>query len=156
MLKLTGKYKIKSVNNKTNKIIKTEEYNILTEFLYNKWFQFLNYSGETPAADDLDLNYIALGTGTLSTAITDTQLETEYYRSALISKQHTGLVFTAKTTIAPTAGNPDGGAIKELGMFANGSEAADTGDLISRVLVNINKNSNIKLLITWSLELTEV
>jgi hypothetical protein len=100
------------------------------------------YTGTT---DALEIKYFAFGTGTAAVTVNDTQLGAEQFRKIVTqtSNPSDGVV---KTVVALGTGEANFN-IKEIGVFAgpNASAAADTGTLISRILVNIDKNSNIAL-----------
>ena len=74
----------------------------------------------------------------------------EAFRKAISSKSYTSTQFIAKLSLGTTESNF---TIKEIGIFANATDTAGSGTLISRCLVDIAKNSNITYLITYKLTL---
>lgn len=146
-----GVYTIESIDKRTGKVLSVEKQNVVCQGFIDGIWDFLDYTAQTPAASALDLTYFAAGEGTTPAARADTTLETEYFRKALSFKGFTSAKFTAKASIDAAEGNPTGDNITEVGIFAGGSIAADSGTLISRAIVSIPKNSNIKLLVTWTL-----
>lgn len=151
-LKMKGLYEVEAVDIRTGKRVFHEKYNVLCQFLITSLFQFLDYTVQTPDANTLDLNYMAIGDGDTGALRADTVLDNEVFRKTLTFKGYDTTIFTAKLSIDAGEGNPAGGIIREVGIFANGTATVDTGDLISRAVVSIPKNSNIKLLITWTLD----
>jgi len=146
-----GKYIFESYDVLSGNKIDTTEYNVVTQLFFTRIFRFLNYSADFPAVDDLNLTHIAIGTGTVPAIKTDSALQTEIFRKTLASKIYNLNDFTSKISIGPTEGNPAGGYIKEIGCFAKATDTLNTGILVSRASVNIAKNSNIKLIISWVL-----
>ena len=151
-LKLTGYYTFEAVDIRTNKTVqKVVIKNTITQAFYNKLFEFLNYDTDTPAAEVLGINYLAIGDDSTAVTRADTTLAAEILRKAPSTISYTGSVFTVKTIISAPEGNPTGGIILEAGIFADGTASADSGNLISRAVVNIKKNSNIVLYVTWTM-----
>lgn len=100
------------------------------------------YAGTT---DALQIKYFAFGTGTAAVTVNDTQLASEQFRKVVTqsSNPSDGVVQTV-VALATSEANFN---IKEIGVFAgpNASSTANSGTLISRILVDIDKNSNIAL-----------
>lgn len=154
-LKLIGEYRIESLNVKTGERRLSKIHNLILQNLYTSIFQFLDYTAQTPAASLIDLQYFAIGDGTTGPVKADTTLENEIYRKQYATKTFGASQFNLVTSILPADGNPSGGIIKEVGVFANGTAAADSGLLISRASVEIQKNVNIQLNINWKFTLSE-
>lgn len=154
-MKLHGKYIIESENIITGEKTIQQYDNLILQAFYDKIFGFMNYSTTPPDADSMDISYIAIGDDDTAPTMSDTTLGNELARKIYASKTYASNVFTYKAAITADAGNPPGGYIKEVGMFVNGSETTDSGTLISRAIVNIIKNANIKLNIIWQFTLTE-
>lgn len=85
-------------------------------------------------AADLEIKYLALGTGNTAVTNTDAVLDNEIFRTPIVSqtKVGTGEVLTEFIVLDTEAV----GNIEEIGIFggAAASASADTGTLISRVL----------------------
>lgn len=100
------------------------------------------YQGGT---DILEIKYIAFGLGSTPATINDTELESEIYRKQItqISQPTAGSV----QTIVQLGTNECNYNIREIGIFCgpDATEAANTGTLLSRVTVNIQKNTNMVL-----------
>jgi len=121
-------------------------HNVIVQNFFTGVFQLLNAA----TGADIHLTHMATGTGTGAALKTNTALGTEAFRKALSSKSYTATQFTAKLSLGTTESNF---TIKEIGIFANATETAGSGTLISRCLVDIAKNSNITYLITYKLTL---
>jgi hypothetical protein len=94
------------------------------------------------------MGYMAIGTGTVAAAASDTTLGTELDRNALTSTTVTG----NEIAYAASWGAGDGtGAITEAGLF----NAASAGDMLARtVFAVVNKAANDTLSITWTITLS--
>lgn len=103
------------------------------------------YSG---ALDALQIKYFAFGNGTTPPTPSDTTLENELYRKQItrISAAGAGTVSSTVSLGAQEANF----VIREIGVFCGPSAGtgANTGTLLSRVAVNIDKNTNLVLNIT--------
>lgn len=86
-------------------------------------------------AADIDINYIALGDGQTASAVTDTTLENEQFRTAVDSATiETDLLKTITAILDSEANSFD---IYEIGIFANGTAAVDSGNLVSRIVFSV-------------------
>ena len=118
--------------------------NMLTDINRSIRTQMLlgTYSGRF---DDLHIRYFAFGAGTTPTDITDTRLEAEIFRKQVtqITTPSAGIVRSVVSLGSLEANT----TIREIGVFcgSGATDAADSGIMISRTLVNIEKNSNIVL-----------
>lgn len=103
---------------------------------------------DTYAADALAIKYFAFGTGTTAPTVNDTQLEAEVYRKQVtqISRPSAANVQSILSLLASECNV----TIREIGVFCGpaATAAANSGNLLSRVSVNIEKNSNIVLNVT--------
>ncbi len=99
------------------------------------------------------INYTALGTGTNAPAAGDTQLQTETYRRTTAS--YTNSANTAYITAFYTATECNG-TYYEAALFSNATASANSGVLVSRVLLNsptgITKSAVQTLTIDYSLQ----
>lgn len=121
-------------------------HNVITQNFFTGVFQLLNAA----TGADIHLTHMATGTGTTTATKADTALGTEAFRKALSSKSYTTTQFIAKLSLGTTESNF---TIKEIGIFANATDTAGSGTLISRCLVDIAKNSNITYLVTYIITL---
>lgn len=94
------------------------------------------------------VNYGAVGTGTNTPALTDTQLQTELERTNIASLSNVGPIAYITAFFNETQGN---GVLREAGLFANGTGVADSGVLVSRVSINITKSSSESLTLDWDI-----
>lgn len=147
-IKMHGHYIVQTEDEAGNINTVGEYDNLITMGMYNIIFKFLNQPISQPDVSDMNINYIATGTGTSSPTHNDTKLSVEIFRKAPSSKIIGTNNFTCKLILAPSESN---GTITELGVFCNGTSTADSGTLISHALCNIVKNANLKYLITWIL-----
>lgn len=96
-------------------------------------------------------NYCAVGTGTNTPAVTDTQLQTELAREVLTpgtTSTRIGAEVDFEFYFGPTEAN---GNIKEVGVFVDGTATANSGTLFDRTLVDITKTSDNSLTIAFAL-----
>lgn len=94
---------------------------------------------------DVGIAYFALGTGTAAPSRTDTALVNEQFRKQVTqqSTSRVGLDCMLTSVCSLSAGEANF-TIREIGVFcgSGASGVANTGELLSRVLVNFTKNSN--------------
>lgn len=104
------------------------------------------YSG---GADALEIRYFAFGDSTTAPTINDTALGNELFR-----KQITSVSSNAGTvqTICSLGSADANFTIREIGIFCGPSASAtpNSGTLLARAIVNIEKNSNITMNIVRS------
>lgn len=98
------------------------------------------------------INYIAVGTGTNSPAITDTTLQTELARTNnILSQTRVNNVVTFEFYFGPTEAI---GILKEVGAFIDGTAVVDSGQLFDRQNIDITKTAmnslTIDLVVTVS------
>ena len=148
-IKLSGSYMIHDLT--TGEI--TVKKNLIMTALKTLIIKALNYSEESPspAVDDMNVNYIAYGIDDTPATISDTTLGNEQFRKLLTAKSRTGNYFDVVGQLDRTEANFN---IKEIGLFANGTGTADSGTLISHIIVNIDKNSNKEYNIYYKLEVS--
>lgn len=93
--------------------------------------------GNATPTYDLLAEYIAVGTGTNAPADTDTTLQTETARKAVLSRSTSDDVGAISTTF--NAGDIPTSTLKEIGLFidSTATATADTGVLLSRVAVDL-------------------
>ena len=144
-----GIYRITSLDENDNIIGEQVFKNLLTQKFFTAVLKYLDYTNQTPAATTLDVNYLAVGDGATAATISDTVLNNETYRSTFASKAITISQLTGKLFIPAGSANPSGGTLKEIGVFVGGTSSADSGELMSRAVINVIKNENVKLLINW-------
>ena len=137
-LKAKGVYNIEHWQD--GKLIKKERINnVVVQSFYTALYNSL----ANVAPMNLPVTHLATGDGTATAARTDTALGNELFRKAISTVAGGTANFTAKTSLTPDESNF---TIREIGLFS------DTA-LISRVNVNIAKNENVQLLVTYTLEI---
>lgn len=94
--------------------------------------------------NDLDIKYFAFGDDDTAFNPNDTTLYNEVYRKQVTAKSESGNIVTSLCVLNSTQANFN---IKEIGIFAGDSATgtADSGNMLSRVVVDYNKNENIIL-----------
>ena len=97
------------------------------------------------------LNKSALGTGTNAPANSDTQLQTETYRNDLASRTNAANIAYATAFFNATETT---GTYREAGIFSDGTGAANSGVLFSRVAINITKTNTQTLTLDWVLTIS--
>ncbi len=129
----SGKYHIEVFENGE---LKEEDFfnNLITDLYLDELSKVVR--GVTP---DLQIMYVAIGTGTATPSASDTQLGTEVYRRQVTLQSKTGTGQVSTTFVIPAAD-----AVfewQEIGIYAGSSATAtlNSGTLISRVLYNRNK-----------------
>ena len=144
-LKMKGSFLIRALDKDTGNILKVWRIdNQLMVVNQNIRAQLLmgTYAG---GADGLEIKYFAFGTGNRAVTANDTTLQNEVYRKQItqISNPSVGVVQSV-VSLGSQECNYD---IKEIGVFV-GPDAlgtTDSGILLARVLVNIEKNTNMVL-----------
>lgn len=151
-MKLKGRYLIEARDANTDKLVKAWRIeNQLTDI--NQKLRTAMLTGTASSlysADMFEIKYFAFGDGTNAAAPTDTKLQNELFRKQVTQLQTTS-ASTVQSIVSLTIGEANF-TIREIGVFcgAEASATANTGLLLSRVNVNIDKNSNIVLNIVRS------
>ena len=144
-INMAGSYLIELFDSQTNQLIKRVRIkNQLTTINQTVRDQMLmgTYTGATNA---LQIQYFALGTGTTPASATDTQLANEVTR-----KQLTQLYLDSPgqvSSIVSFGSTEANFVIQEIGVFGgpDATSQANSGTLLARANVYIDKNSNIIL-----------
>lgn len=147
---LHGRYLITASDARTGKLLQAWRIdNQLTAINRNIRNQFLlgTYAG---SGNELQIKYFAFGTGTAQASVNDTQLGVEVLR-----KQVTQITQPSANTVQSICSLSSGEGnfvIREIGIFCGpqATDVANSGVLLSRVNVNIDKNSNMVLNIVRS------
>jgi hypothetical protein len=117
--------------------------NVIVQNFFDGLFDALNGS-----ACNLQITHMATGDGTSSALKADTALENEIFRKAISSKSFTSTKAIFKLSLAASESAFN---IKEIGVFAEATDTPESGILISRCNVNIDKNASTQLLITYTI-----
>lgn len=99
-------------------------------------------------ATDMQVKYLALGTGNTAITDNDTKLANEIFRTQVTSSTKTGT--GELTTLAIVLDNEAIGNLEEIGIFGGTTATAtkDTGKLISRILWSKVKSGTEELQFT--------
>ena len=126
---------------KTGELVKRWSQKNMLTYLSGRAFQRA-LQGINP---DVGIAYFAVGTGTATPTRTDTALVSEQFRKQVTqqSQSRSGLDCML-TSVCSLSANEANFHIREVGVFcgAGATGVANTGDLLSRVLVDFTKNSN--------------
>lgn len=88
-------------------------------------------SGNTATVDEMEVNYVSVGTSATAPATGDTQLTAETFRKAVSSVTYSGKNFYATGFYAAGEATT---TINEHGLFIEGSGTANSGELLSHLL----------------------
>lgn len=146
-----GIYEIISEDVRTGRRTRTWHENIVTQQFYDAVHGFLDHSVSGQAAGVLDANYLAVGDNDATATRGDVALGNEIFRKTYASRTYGDTEFKLTLSLGVTEGNPAGGRLKEIGVFSDASGTAGSGTMISRAVIDVKKNENIKLLIYWYL-----
>ena len=142
-MQIKGRWQIELINALTGEIIEVIKlHNLLMAINQSARAQMLmgTYTGGN---DALAIKYFAVGTDDTPATINDTQLGAEVYRKQVtqITNPEAGIVQSVVSFGSQEANYN----IKEIGVFCGPSatSTADTGTLLSRIVVDIKKNTNI-------------
>lgn len=109
----------------------SEYHNIVPLVLRESFAMLISGTTVTPT---FKANYIALGSGSASASNANTKLQTETIRGLFTSRSATSNIATLDKFFAAT--EVGGNTYNEAGIFVDGSGSADTGYLLSRVVIN--------------------
>ena len=139
-----GKWAIRVIDSETRKIKEeTVVKNRLMNAALDEMIKVLQ--GQST---DMEIKYLALGTGNTAITDTDTTLDTEIFRTAdqSLTKTDTGEL----TSLFIVLDSEAVAAIEEIGVFGGttATATADTGTLISRILWSRNKTATEEIQFT--------
>lgn len=146
-LYIDGWFVFQAVDINTGKIVFKKAWkNLIMEVLRNYHLSMLDGTFNTQGFDPLDLQikYIALGDGTTAPTTADTQLENERFRRPISNLIRGSDNVTTITSFLSSQANF---RIREVGVFcgAAATATANSGLMISRTIVDFEKNENIAL-----------
>jgi len=137
----SGKFKIKIKNVLSGKIEEDIVNNRITDIALDKIINLLDNIDP-----DLDIKYLAIGTGTSPVNNFDTQLDNEIFRTQAQNSENisTGEFETKFTVLESEAV----ATWEEIGIFCgNGATStANTGTMLSRILYNRDDKTNLELI----------
>lgn len=91
-----------------------------------------------------EITRCAVGTGAASPTAGDVTLQTEIDRAAYQSRSRTGNVLTLEYYFGITDAN---GVLKEAGLFIDGTDTPDDGQLYNRVNIDLTKTPSDALIV---------
>lgn len=139
---VVGIYKIEKLEG--DKWITVEEKkNVVVQGFFTNIFTHLQGT-DTP----MEVTHFALGTGTNTAMKANTALEAETFRKTRTSISSTPTSLVVKLSLAPTEAVM---TIREIGLFMEATDTPESGTLLSRVNVNVEKNASTQYLITYTL-----
>lgn len=144
-LTLTGSFLIRALDADTGRLVKVWRVNNQLMRINQSVRTQMLMGSYTGGADALAVKYFAFGTGDEAVTPEDTALDLEVYRKQITQMQNpeAGVVQTVVSLGAQECNYH----IREIGVFAGPDAAitAGSGTLLSRILVDIEKNTNIVL-----------
>lgn len=109
-----------------------------------------NLSSGSPT-NVMKITHCALGSNGATPTNADTQLGTEVYRNAIASLTNSANVAYATGFFSATETT---GTYAEAGIFSNGTGTANSGVLLSHVLISITKTNTQTLTLDWTLTIS--
>lgn len=140
--RVNGHYKIERLDG-DKWVVVQEKKNVVVQGFFTGLFASLQ-GIDTP----MEVTHFALGTGTETAKKANTALETETFRKARTSISSTPTSLIAKLSLAPIEAVM---TIREIGLFMEATDTPGSGNLLSRVNVNVEKNASTQYLITYTL-----
>lgn len=143
---MRGRYTIEARDAKTGELVKAWSFdNQLTKINRDMRVALLLGEATGHTLSDLEIKYFAFGTGTAAATIDDTKLQNEIARK--IATKITKLNDTTVQSIVSLSPSECNFTIREIGVFCSPAATTDpdSGILLSRVNVNIQKNDNLTL-----------
>lgn len=135
-INIKGCYSIRAIDTQTRRVIHEEKVNnIITNIALNEYAKAIFDN-----SNDVEIKYLALGTGSTTASSTNTQLESEIFRTDPISSTVSGT--GQVTNVFYVRDNEATDVIREVGIYA-GSTATSTsnsGLLYSRINWYFNKS----------------
>ena len=138
-----GQFKVKTTNKETGNVSEEVVNNRITNNALDKIINILDNIDP-----NLDIKYLAIGTGTTALNDADTTLVTEIFRTQFVTSNNTSVgEFTTEFAILDSEAIATWG---EIGIFCGDSatSSADTGVMLSRILFTKTKTSLEEVTIT--------
>ena len=140
--RVSGHYKIERLDG-DKWVTVQEKNNVVVQGFFTGLFTHLQGT-DTP----MEVTHFALGTGTTKAMKSNTALEAEAFRKARTSISSTPTSLVVKLSLAPSEAVM---TIREIGLFMEATDTPGSGNLLSRVNVNVEKNASTQYLITYTL-----
>lgn len=144
---MCGRFDIEIVSAATGEILRRLHIkNQLTEINRTVRARMLTGDFDGPL-DALAIKYFAFGTDASAASAAQTKLGAEQFRKQLTQKSESGGTVTTAVSLQTNEANF---VIREIGIFggADASDTADSGTMLARTTVNIDKNENLVINIT--------
>ncbi len=107
-----------------------------------------NQLTDTTPTNNPWITHCALGSSSTAAANSDTQLGTETYRNAIASMTNASNIGYATGFFSASETS---GTYREMALFSAGTGSANSGVLISRVIINITKSTSETLTADWTI-----
>lgn len=144
---MCGRFDIEIVSAATGEVLRRLHIkNQLTEINRTVRARMLTGDFDGPL-DALAIKYFAFGTDASAASAAQTKLGAEQFRKQLTQKSESGGTVTTAVSLQTNEANF---VIREIGIFggADASDTADSGTMLARTTVNIDKNENLVINIT--------
>ena len=145
-IKAVGEYTFTIRDERTGRVKRTYRYRNIVPTVMRTMIAN-NFASGTPTNSML-IGHVALGSSGTTPTNADTQLGTEVYRNAVASLTNSSNVVYA--TGFYTAGETSG-TYAEAGIFSNSTGTANSGVLVSHVLITVTKSTSETLTLDWTL-----
>lgn len=145
--RIEGVIELEELNIETGEKKVSEFHNLIMQAVYDKLFGFMNADNVPIDCNSLNITHLSLGTGTTAVTSADTKLAAELFRKGYTTKTQGLASFQTKVVIAPSEAV---GNIKEIGLFANATDTADSGTLLSRLLIDRQKTAVLQWTIIYT------
>lgn len=145
-----GLFNLQLLDAETKEVIQEIDItNQIMQFARNRYLRMLSGQTSGVSVNDLAIRYMAIGDGTTPVATSNTKLANERYRQQVTAKTLQADRVISMLSISPFVTSANF-RIREIGVFcgSGASQSKDSGFLLARVLVDIDKNSNTILNIT--------
>ena len=139
---MSGEWVIEIVDAASGEVLRRERVkNLLTSI--NQTYRDQMLMGTAGDPSEFQIKFIAFGTGNTPASVNDTQLVNEVYRKQItqLTNPQPGVVRSVLSLGTQEANY----TLQEIGVFCGPSatSAANTGTMISRAIINVEKNSNL-------------
>jgi len=148
-MKITGQMRATIRDSRTGEILRVYEYHNINPIVVKT--MIINNLASAAPNNNMVITHGAVGSGTSTPAVSDTQLQTEAARTTVTSLSNANNTLYATVFFLETEAN---GTIREAGLFSDGTSSANTGIIVSRVSTNITKTSSETLTLDWTITIS--
>lgn len=146
---LVGVYKFTARHAESGKVLRTYVYRNLVPTVARQMIAN-NLTSGSPT-NVMKITHCALGSSSTAPANGDTQLGTEVYRNNIASLTNSANIAYATGFFSATETS---GTYAEAGIFSDGTGTANSGVLVSHVLISITKSTSVTLTLDWTLTIS--